>query len=180
VPPWSVRALARVARGDAGQVEQPTRPAAVAVTTGLLGLGEHLYAPVHAIGEFRGDRLVLAVRHADLAHHDWRHRPAYLDAPPPTAAPILSAGRGWRRAGAKSARPIRIVQEVRQLTELKKRGDYLCTLAEAPSWEEKFGDEIGAIRRAAKEEDQTTTNHANKVAKKHRWDAAYHPWGGGP
>ena len=66
-----------------------------------------------------------------------------------------------------------------QLTELKKRGDYLCTLAEAPSWEEKFGDRIGAIRRAAKEEDQTTTNHANEVARKHGWDADYHPWGGG-
>ena len=66
-----------------------------------------------------------------------------------------------------------------QLTELKKRGDYLCTLAEAPSWEEKFGDKIGSIRRAAKEEDQTTTNHANEVARKHGWDADYHPWGGG-
>jgi hypothetical protein len=66
-----------------------------------------------------------------------------------------------------------------QLTELKKRGDYLCTLAEAPSWEETFGDKIGAIRRAAKEEDRTTTNHANEVARKHGWDADYHAWGSG-
>src|SRR5919198_5582280 len=51
-----------------------------------------------------------------------------------------------------------------ELTELKKRGDYLCTLAEAPSWEEKFGGKIGAVRRAAKEEDRATTNHANEVA----------------
>src|SRR5438067_13839246 len=64
-----------------------------------------------------------------------------------------------------------------QLTELKKRGDYLCTLAEAPSWEEKFGDKIGTIRRTDREEDRTTTNHANEVAREHGWDADYHAWG---
>ena len=66
-----------------------------------------------------------------------------------------------------------------QLTELKKRADYLCTLAMAPSWKEKFGGKITGILKAAKEEDQKTTEQANRLAKKHGWDADYNPWGGG-
>ena len=66
-----------------------------------------------------------------------------------------------------------------QLTELKKRSDYLCTLAEAPSWEEKFGEQIGRIREVAKEEDRKSTAYANDVARRHGWEADYHPWGTG-
>ena len=66
-----------------------------------------------------------------------------------------------------------------QLTELKKRSDYLCTLAEAPSWEEKFGDRISGIRRVAEEENEATVNHANAVARQHDWDADNHAWGKG-
>jgi len=66
-----------------------------------------------------------------------------------------------------------------QLTELKKRADYLCALAMAPSWKEKFGGKITRILKAAKEEDKKTTEQANKLAKKHGWDADYDPWGGG-
>jgi hypothetical protein len=65
-----------------------------------------------------------------------------------------------------------------QLTELKKRSDYLCTLAEAPSWQEKFGEEIDRVRQVAREEDVKTTQHANKLVKKHGWDTEYHPWRG--
>jgi hypothetical protein len=82
----------------------------------------------------------------------------------------------------------RINQEIRQemdtvtaqaqLTELKKRSDYLCTLAEAPSWQEKFGQRINRVREVAQEEDAKTTQHANKLAKKHGWDTEYHSWGG--
>jgi len=66
-----------------------------------------------------------------------------------------------------------------QLTELKKRADYLCALAIAPSWKEKFGGEITKILKAAKEEEEKTTEQANRLAKKHGWDADYDPWGGG-
>src|SRR5215831_11122096 len=66
-----------------------------------------------------------------------------------------------------------------QLTELKKRSDYLCTLAEAPSWKEKFGGKVDDFQRVAREEDRTTTNHANEVARRHGWDADYDPWGRG-
>jgi hypothetical protein len=64
-----------------------------------------------------------------------------------------------------------------QLTELKKRSDYLCTLAKAPSWHEKFGQQIDRVQEVAREEDAKTTQHANQLAKKHDWDTAYHPWG---
>lgn len=66
-----------------------------------------------------------------------------------------------------------------QLTELKKRSDYLCTLAEAPSWRVKFGAKIDDIQAVAKAEDRKTTEHANAVARKHGWDADYDPWGRG-
>jgi hypothetical protein len=64
------------------------------------------------------------------------------------------------------------------LTELKKRADYLCALAVAPSWKEKFGRKSGEILRMAKEEDRKTTDHANQIARRQGWDADYDPWGG--
>jgi hypothetical protein len=65
-----------------------------------------------------------------------------------------------------------------QLTELKKRSDYLCTLAEAPSWQKKFGEKIDRVREVVREEDAKTTQHANELATKHGWDTEYHPWSG--
>jgi hypothetical protein len=83
----------------------------------------------------------------------------------------------------------RINQEIRhemdtvakqaQLTELKKRSDYLCTLAEAPSWQEKFGEKIDRVQEVAREENARTTQHANALVKKHGWETEYHAWGGG-
>jgi hypothetical protein len=49
----------------------------------------------------------------------------------------------------------------------------------APSWKEKFGRAAARILRAAKEEDEKTTNRANTVARKHGWEADYQAWGGG-
>jgi len=66
-----------------------------------------------------------------------------------------------------------------QLTELKKRSDYLCTLAEAPSWKKKFGDKLDEIQRVGREENRQTTAHANEIAGRHGWDADYDPWGKG-
>jgi hypothetical protein len=39
-----------------------------------------------------------------------------------------------------------------ELTELYRRAGYLITLTEAPAWEQKFGDDIDEIRKAAEEE----------------------------
>lgn len=66
-----------------------------------------------------------------------------------------------------------------QLTELKRRSDYLCTLAKAPAWKDKFGARIDQIQKVAMEEDHKTTDHANAVARRHGWDADYDPWGEG-
>lgn len=71
------------------------------------------------------------------------------------------------------------IREREELTELKKRSDYLCTLAKAPAWKEKFGARIDDIFEAAQDEDRKTTQRANEVARRHGWDADYDPWGKG-
>ncbi len=70
-----------------------------------------------------------------------------------------------------------IVETPEQLTELKKRSDYLCTLTYSPFWKKKFGDEIEEIRQVALEENRATTILANYVAKFKGWDKEYSPWG---
>jgi hypothetical protein len=84
-----------------------------------------------------------------------------------------------RRINREIRREMDTVTNQAELTELKKRSDYLCTLAEAPSWQKKFGGKIGRVRDVVLEEDAITTRQANKQAKKHGWDTEYHPWGGG-
>jgi hypothetical protein len=66
-----------------------------------------------------------------------------------------------------------------QLTELKKRSDYLCTLTLAPSWQKRFGNKSDKYLEVARNEDQTTTNRANSIAKRKGFDVQYHPWRGG-
>jgi hypothetical protein len=66
-----------------------------------------------------------------------------------------------------------------ELTELKKRSDYLCTLTHSPSWRKRFGEQVRALRRVAMDENRTTVEHANRVAAKHGWPADYDPWGHG-
>ena len=66
-----------------------------------------------------------------------------------------------------------------ELTELKKRSDYLCTLTHSPSWRKRFGAQAHALRRVAMEENGKTVEHANRVAAKHGWPADYDPWGHG-
>jgi hypothetical protein len=63
-----------------------------------------------------------------------------------------------------------------ELTELKKRSDYLCALAQSPSWKEKFGRIIGGVVRVAREENKKTTDVANRQAARRGWDADYDPW----
>src|SRR5262244_4186599 len=81
-----------------------------------------------------------------------------------------------RRINQEIRRDMDAVTRRDQLTELKKRSDYLCTLTEAPSWQEKFGQQIHRMQQVAQEEDAKTTHHANAVAKQHGWETEYHPW----
>jgi hypothetical protein len=64
-----------------------------------------------------------------------------------------------------------------ELTELKKRSDYLCALSMAPSWKEKFGSKADDILRVASEENRKSTDAANRMAEGHGWEADYDPWG---
>jgi hypothetical protein len=64
-----------------------------------------------------------------------------------------------------------------QLTELKKRSDYLCTLTFSPAWKRKFGEKVTRLREVAMEENRKTVQRANEVARRHGWPANYDPWG---
>ena len=70
------------------------------------------------------------------------------------------------------------VREQPELTELKKRSDYLCALALAPSWRTRFGNKSGRFLEVAQEEDEKTTEAANKMAHKKGFDVEYHAWRG--
>ncbi len=72
-----------------------------------------------------------------------------------------------------------IVETEAQLTELKKRSDYLCTLTYSPFWKKKFGDQIEKVREVAVEENHITVKEANVIAKNKGWNVEYHPWGRG-
>jgi len=70
------------------------------------------------------------------------------------------------------------IREREELTELKKRSDYLCALPMAPSWKDKFGRRIGAVLKVARGENRKTSEYANSVARQHGWSDDYDPWGG--
>jgi hypothetical protein len=72
---------------------------------------------------------------------------------------------------------MRQVRNRAELTELKKRSDYLCTLTLSPSWRERFGRKSGRLLDVAKEEDQRTTRTANSIAHRRGLDVEYHAWG---
>ena len=55
-----------------------------------------------------------------------------------------------REINRKIRNEIRDVHDREHLTELKKRSDYLCTLTQAPSWQEKFGSKSRRMLAVAK------------------------------
>ncbi len=69
------------------------------------------------------------------------------------------------------------VETPEQLTDLKKRSDYLCTLTYSPFWRKKFGPRIEKLREVAREENVATVRLANYLARYHQWDKEYRPWG---
>ncbi len=68
------------------------------------------------------------------------------------------------------------VRNAAQLTDLKKRSDYLCTLTYSPFWKKKFKDQIDELRQVAIEENRVTVKTANYVAKSKGFDKHYDPW----
>lgn len=69
------------------------------------------------------------------------------------------------------------VESPEQLTDLKKRSDYLCTLTYSPFWKKKFGSQIEKLREVALAENRVTVRLANYVARYKNWDKTYSPWG---
>ncbi|RKQ63972.1 hypothetical protein C7457_0861 [Thermovibrio guaymasensis] len=69
------------------------------------------------------------------------------------------------------------VETPEQLTDLKKRSDYLCTLTYSPFWRKKFGSIVEELREVACEENRVTVRLANYVARYKGWDKEYRPWG---
>ncbi len=69
-----------------------------------------------------------------------------------------------------------VVETPEQLTDLKKRSDYLCTLTYSPFWQKKFGPRVEKLREAAREENVATVRLANYVARYKGWDKHYNPW----
>jgi len=69
-----------------------------------------------------------------------------------------------------------IVEDESELTELKKRSDYLCTLTYSPFWQKKFESKIEELRQKALEENRATVKTANYVTKYKGFDKKYEPW----
>jgi len=57
------------------------------------------------------------------------------------------------------------VKSAAELTDLKKRSDYLCTLTYSPFWKKKFGDKIEELRDVAIKENRATVKTANYVGE---------------
>ena len=89
----------------------------------------------------------------------------------------VNSAAGIRRINRIIRKEMNRVTTREELTELKKRSDYLCTLTASPAWRKKFGDEVDLLRRVAMEENRKTVAHANRIAEKHGWPANYDPWG---
>jgi hypothetical protein len=70
------------------------------------------------------------------------------------------------------------VREQADLTELKKRSDYLCALTLAPSWRTRFGKRSARFLEVAREEDERSTRAANEIARKKGFGVEYHAWRG--
>jgi len=63
-----------------------------------------------------------------------------------------------------------------ELSELKKRSDYLCTLTFSPFWKKKFGEQIDEVRDLAIKENRASVKTANYIAKYKNFDKTYEPW----
>ena len=63
-----------------------------------------------------------------------------------------------------------------EITMLKGRSDYLCTLTKSPAWRAKFGSKIRRYMEAVREENRRTVDKANTIARQHKIDVTYVPW----
>ncbi len=69
------------------------------------------------------------------------------------------------------------VETEEQLTDLKKRSDYLCTLTYSPFWKKKFWPMIEQLREIALEENRITVRLANYISTYKNFNKTYDAWG---
>ncbi|MGE0059086.1 MAG: hypothetical protein AB7P33_16350 [Dehalococcoidia bacterium] len=89
----------------------------------------------------------------------------------------VNSATGIRKIDRMIRADIRSAKSREQVTELKRRSDYLCTLTRSPAWKTRFGSQVDRLLSVAKEENERTVRLANQVAKKKGWDVEYDPWG---
>src|SRR5262245_28001272 len=63
-----------------------------------------------------------------------------------------------------------------ELTALKNRSDYLCSLTKSAAWRAKFGSRARRFTEIAREENRRTVDKANTIARQHKLDITYVPW----
>jgi len=68
------------------------------------------------------------------------------------------------------------VTNAAELSDLKKRSDYLCTLTYSPFWRKKFGDLIEKLREIAIKENRASVKTANIISEYKGFDKKYEPW----
>jgi hypothetical protein len=69
------------------------------------------------------------------------------------------------------------VSEQWDLTQFKRRSDYICKLAAQPVWRQRFGAAIAdALLTRALDENRKTVDVANRIAREKTWNVAYSPW----
>ena len=68
------------------------------------------------------------------------------------------------------------VNSASELTDLKKRSDYLVTLTYSPFWKKRFKEKIEQFRELALEENRVTVKLANLIAQYKNFKKEYHPW----
>jgi len=67
------------------------------------------------------------------------------------------------------------VNSASELTDLKKRSDYLCILTYSPFWKKKFKN-IEKLREVAIEENRITIKTANYISNYKNFNKKYDPW----
>ena len=63
-----------------------------------------------------------------------------------------------------------------EITTLKNRSDYLCSLTKSRAWRAKFGSKIRRFMEIAREENRRTVDKANTIARQHKLDITYVSW----
>jgi hypothetical protein len=82
-----------------------------------------------------------------------------------------------REINRKIRAEMETVTSQKELTELKRRSDYLCTLTRSRAWRKRFGAKVDELLQVAMEENRRTVEKANVIARQNGWENQYDAWG---